>query len=436
MTTNSFSNTDEVLSELMVDFQYKSPLISTMWKDPEEAFTKTSGWDIGKTVRIGLPNQYLVGDGAVISSIPDFDEKTIDLSLDSRKNIPMKFTTDEMTNFTKFKFRERILEPASDTLATVVESILAEKIFKRTYLLTGTAGVCPSSYAAVASLRAGMNKMGVPKKGRWLMFDEDCYTEVISAGTLQNSFDQNLTRDINREAQLGRIAQFQSYSSAIAYQHQAGIGDGTATPANGFVDCGTVKTTVTSGNSLTLTGLPISQADTLRVGDKLVFGRSGALAPFHINPKTKQATNIRFSVTLTDVGTGATDTSGEIVVQFEPSIVSSATDPYRNISDTSGLQATTAVDLVTANAGVGSTTKIPYKMNIGYIKPALPFAAPPLKMPEGVPEGGKARMIDPDTGLSLRLYTFTDGTNDEDTKRLDILFGLKVYGPLVFGLLG
>lgn len=433
---NAFNSTSEVVRNLMVDFEYKSPLISTMWSEFQERFTTTDGWDRGETIKVGLPNQYIVGDGAVISTIPEFNEKEIELTLSFRKHIPMKFTTQQMTTFTKFKFRQRFIEPASDTLADVSESVLAQEIFNHTYLLSGTAGVAPATYASIARVRSGMNKMGIPKKNRWMAFDEDSYTDVISAGTLQNSFDMKLTRDINREAQLGRIAQFQTYSSALLWQHIAGIGDGTATPASGLVDCGDVKTTVTSGTSMILQNLPNSQADTLKVGDKLILGLGGTIHPFHIQPKVKSATSLNFSVTLTNVGTGTTTSGGELTVQFEPSIVSASTDPYRNISDTAGLQATVTASLVTGNTGSGSTVKIPYKMSFAYIKQALVFAAPPLRMPEGIPDKAKTREIDKDNGLSLRMYTFTDGTNDTDTKRLDILFGLKVYGPLIFGLLG
>lgn len=435
---NVFNNTQEVVNELMVDFQYNTPMISTMWKEFQDRFLTTDGWDRGDNIDISLPNQYNVNDGEVITSIPDFAEKKINLSLDFRKHIPMNFTTQQMTLYTKFKFKERIIDPASTTLADVTETILAEEIFKHVYLVSGTAGTCPNSYASIAQLRAKMNIMGIPRTNRWMAFDEDCYAEVISAGTLQNSFDMKLTRDINREAQLGRIAQFQTYSSPLLYKHIAGIGDGTATPANGLVTCGTVKTTVTSGSSMVLTGLPVSQADTLRVGDKLIFGieTGTTTSPFHVQPKTKATTTLPFSITLTNVGTGATDTSGEITVSFEPAIVSAATDPYRNISDTAGLQAGTTATLVTGNTGLASAVKVPYKMNFGYIKPALIFAAPPLRMPEGIPDKAKTRVIDRDNGLSLRMYTFTDGTNDTDTKRLDILFGIKVYGPMIFGLLG
>ena len=433
---NSFSSTSEVVRNLMVDFEYKSPLLSTMWSEFQDVFLTTDGWDRGETIKVGLPNQYNVGDGEVISSVKDFGEKTIELTLSYRKHIAMAFTTQEMTTFTKFKFRQRFIEPASDTLADVSESVLSQQIFNKTYLLSGTAGVAPASYKAIARVRSDMNRMGIPKKNRWMAFDEDSYTDIISVGTLQNSFDQKLTRDINREAQLGRIAQFQTYSSALLYQHIAGIGDGTATPASGLVDCGNVKTTVTTGTSMILENLPNSQADTLRVGDKLIFGLGGTIHPFHIQPKVKTATSLNFSVTITNVGTGTTTSGGELTIQFEPSIVSDSTDPYRNISDTAGLQALTTASLVTGNTGSGSAVKVPYKMSFAYIKPALIFAAPPLRMPEGIPDKAKTREIDRDNGLSMRMYKFPYVTNDKDTTRLDILFGLKVYGPLIFGLLG
>jgi hypothetical protein len=429
---NSYNSTSEVMTTLQTDWEYKSPFMSTMWKEFQPIFTTTKGWDRGNTVQIALPNQYLVGDGETISSFPDTTESKLDLTVNYRKHIAMNFTTQDMTLYSKFKFDERFINPATDTLADFTESVLSQEVFNNIYLLSGTAGVAPSSYNAIAQVKSKMSRLGIPARGRWMAFDDESYTEVISSGTLQNSFDMKLTRDINREAQLGRIAQFQTFSSSLFYQHQAGIGDGTLTPANGLVGCGTVKTLVPSGDQITLTGLPVTQADTLRVGDKLIF-----TGVYHPQPKVLVDTNLEYSVSILAVSNGGTtDGSGEITITISNPIESGADNPKRNISDVTGLPAGTPAFLVTANSGVGSATKAKYKLNYAYIKNALIFAAPPLAEPQGIPANAKARRVDPDNGLSMRMYTFTDGSNDKDLTRLDVLFGIKIYGPLIFGLLG
>jgi hypothetical protein len=47
-----------------------------------------------------------------------------------------------------------------------------------------------------------------------------------------------------------------------------------------------------------------------------------------------------------------------------------------------------------------------------------------------------ARVTDPETQLSVRMYAFTEGKDDLTAHRLDILFGIKINGDRCFGLLG
>lgn len=426
--SNSFVTKTDVAEEILIDFQAATPVIGSTWRRYEDRIINGGGWDKGGKLDIPLPQKYIVNDGATITTIPDIEEKKTQLTLDYRKNVPMQFTTQEMTTDSKFKFKERFLTPAVNELAAIAESIVAQEMFDHTYIVQGTAGVCPATYKSVALLRSAMNKMMLRRDKRWLGFSEDCYADIISAGTLQNSFDMKLTKDINRDAQLGRIAQFQSYSSPLFVQHIAGIGDVTATSASGKVSAGTVKTIVTSGSTMTLTGLGTETGVFLK-GDKIQFE-----GVYHVSPIGRKTTNLPFSVVVTD--TSVDSSSGDAVINFEPAIVSAATDPFRNISNTAGLQATTVANLITANTGVGSTVKNPYTLNFGYLPEGVIFAAPPLAMPEGIPTAAMGRVIDPETQLSIRLYAFTEGKDDLTAHRIDILFGIKVNGDRCFGLLG
>jgi len=427
---NAYNSTSFVAPDLLIDFQKKSPLAGTVYSNYTGAFDSGKNWDYGSTIKIPLPNKAIVNTGATISSFDDVKERFAETTVSYRYNTNMSFTSKDLTFNTKHIFAQRFIEPHASALAAKYEYDLAQEIFKHTYLFTGTAGSAISSTKAIFLLDSTMNKMNIRMNDRWLAINENSFADIASISGFQNSFDGQMTKQINRDAQLGRLATLQTFRSTRMVNHIAGVGLDTATPANGFVAAGTVKAEVSSGNTMTITGLTANSTGVFNPGDKLVF-----TGYYHVDPELRINTDLTFSVTVTNDTAVDADGSGDAVITFDPYIISDTANPNRNIS--AAIAATTAVKLVTANTDAGSTGKVAYKFNAGYVPEGICSGVPPLADPKGVPANAIARASDPDTrAVNIRMvdgYTFS---SDGSGTRLDIIYYIKVFGDRIVGLLG
>jgi hypothetical protein len=428
---NTYITMQEVAEDLLIDFENNLLVTATTERGYEDDITNAHT-DTGGTVKVRKPVRYNVGTGAVITGTTSTVEKDVDLTVDQRRFVEANFTTQDLTLYAKDQFRKRFITPMAVRLANEVDTYVADQMGLNINFFTGTAGVAPAAYSDAALTSALMNKLGIRMNDRWLGFGEDSYASLISAGTLQNSFDMQLTRDINRDAQLGKIANFQSYHTLFTRQQIAGVGDSSATPTAGFVSAGNVKTTVTSGTAIVVENLQAADTGTFLEGDKIKIA-----GVFSVNPITLQSTGELMQFTVT-ADAAITSGGGEVTIAVSPSIISSATDPYRNISNTSGIPggAASAISLASANTGVGSTVSVPYEINMAYVPEACLFAAPPLAMPRSVAGDATGRAVDPDTKVSIRLIEDYDVINDKVITRADILFGTTVLNDRIVGLLG
>lgn len=427
---DTFTTMTQVADEALAFFHNKMGLTAVSTKEYQSQF-QNKAWDTGQTIKVRQPNNYLVSDGAVISSIPDTTERTVDLTLNYRKKVVMDFTTADLTFYTKHQARQRFIEPAVLALSNQVEKQVATDLVAAVTNYKGTAGTAPTTYGSLAQVKAFMNKMGIPEQQHFF-FQEDNYADFISNSNLQNSFNTQINTDISKKYFLGELADLMVSHSIHLPVHTAGIGDSSATPSNGFVAAGNVKTTVTSGNTLVIENLQGSDTGVFLEGDKIKI--AGVYSVNKIDPTMQTGELIEFTV-LADANSTA---GGEATITVSPTIDSAATSPYRNISNTAGIPggAGSAVSLATANTGAGSTGKVPYKTNVGFHPNAILFAAPPLVIPKSVAGAAAGRSIDPDTGISIRFIEDYDVTNDRIITRMDILFAIKINPEYAIALLG
>lgn len=427
---NTYVTMQEVAEDLLIDFENALLVTATADRGYEDDITDAHT-DTGGTVKVRKPVRYNIGDGATITGTTNTVEKSTTLTIDKRKHVEANFTTNDLTLYAKDNFRKRFITPMGVSLANQVDLDVADDIANAITYFSGTAGVRPSAYVDASDVAAKMDLLGIPMDRRWLGFGPLAYSKFISSTTLQNSFDGQLTRDITRKGQLGRIADFQSYKTIYTRKQTAGIGEVAATPSSGFVDAGNVKTTVTSGSSIVVEGLGGPTTGVFLAGDKIKIA-----GVFSVNPISKISTGELMTFTVTaDADSSA---GGEATISVSPAIISAATDPYRNISDTAGIQggATSLVTLASANTGAGSTVKVPYEINMAYVTGGVLFAAPPLMIPRSVVKDASGLAVDPDTKVSIRLIETYDGINDKIITRADIIYGTDVQNDFVFGLLG
>ncbi len=424
----------EVAEDFLIEFKNNLLVVGTSDKQFEADMTRAHT-DTGGSITIRKRVRYNVGDGATISSVDDREEKSTSLTIDKRKHVATDVTSREMTFDVKDRFNERVVAPMAKALANKVDRDLATDIGKEINYFTGTAGTRPSAYIDASDVAAGMDLLGMPSEERWIGFGPLAYSSFISSSTLQNSFDQQLNRDITRNGQLGRIADMQSYKSVYVPRQLAGVGDSSATPSNGFVDAGNVKTIVTSGNTIVIENLQPSTTGVFNPGDKIQIA-----GVFSVNPGPDHvSTGIPMQFTITNTSAVDSDVSGEATITVSPSIISDVggDNPYRNISDPTGIQGgvTSAVSLASANSAAGASDT-PYEVNIAYNKGGIVFAAPPLALPFGVPAADMGTKTDPETGISIRMVRYYGGNNDTSTIRADVIYGYDLQQDFMYGLLG
>ena len=413
---------------IVADFHNNLTIAGTANTDYEGAFTGQA-WSTGGSIKVPMPVNYIPADGATISSVPDIVENSITLTVSYRKNIAIGMTSKELTFDGDVKKTERFIAPIGKDLANLVEYQLGEAVRLAAYNHTGTAGTAPNSYASGAAAQSKMNNLGIRNSDRYFGLAEKSYLSLISAGTLQNSNDVSMTSKISKDYMLNRLAAMTTYHSLYVPTQVAGVGNANETPANGAVAAGTVKTTVTSGNSIVVTGLKASETGVFNPGDKITIA-----GVYKVNPISLNTLPDLMQFVITDAAAVDSDSSGECTITVSPTIISSSTSPYRNISNTSGIPATSAISLATANTGAGSTTKAAYDINIAYVPEAILFGAPPLVNPSDATI--LSQITDKETGISIRLLEYYEGAADRSVIRADIQFFIKILGDRLVALLG
>jgi hypothetical protein len=429
---NTYITMQEVAEDLLIDFQNSLLVTATTWRGYEDDITNAHT-DTGGSVKVRKPVRYNVGTGATITGTTSTVEKEVTLTVDQRRFVEANFTTQDLTLSAKDQFRKRFITPMGRDLANTVDNYNAALMGADLNYFLGTAGSAPAEYKDAALTNSFMDQLGIRAADRWLGYGTDTYAELISEGTLQNSFDLQLNKDVTRRGQLGQIADFQSYKTIFAPKQIAGIGDIAATPTAGFVSAGNVKTTVTSGNTIIVENLGVSSTGVFNPNDKIKIA-----GYYSVNPITGDSTGKLIQFTITNAVPVDSDGSAEATITVSPAIISAATDPYRNVSGSVGILggAGSAISLASANSGVGSTTLLPYEINLAYVPEAVLFAAPPLMIPNSVVPKAAGLATDPETKISIRVLETYDGINDKIITRADILFGTQVLSDRIVGLLG
>lgn len=392
---NTLLTPDQITREALRILHEKLSFVRSINRQYDDSFAK-KGAKIGDTLRIRMPVQYNVTDGATFVK-QDSVEQNISLSVTRRKHIGMGFTSNDLTmdidNFSK-----RFIEPAMSRLAAEVETDAIASATKLTYNQVGSAGTVPSSLKTYLLGRAKLNQFLAPKDKRTQMVSSIQSAEIVEA--LKGLFnDQSEVSKQYKEGLMGRTAGADWVESESIYTHVNG--SGTVTNA--------VDATVAVDGTDQLALKSLGNAGTVKAGTVLTV--AGVYA---VHPETKVARNavLQQFVVLKDV---TADGTGAAVVTVSPKMYYGAT-PRKNIS--AAPQANAQVKF----AGAASTG---YEQGLLFQENAFTFATADLELPQAA--GFKSRQTY--DGLSLRLVGDYDITDDESLYRIDILYGFGALRP-------
>ncbi len=364
----------------------------------------------GDSVSIRKPVKFYTADGATRVN-QDVEEKSTSITVDQRKHVSWKFSTQDLTLSVE-EYSERYIKPAMITLANTVDKSL-HSLYSSVWNSVGTPGTTPSNYAAVAAAAQRLNEMAVPADQR-CMVANDAAAFAIAGNQITLEAVGDVKKTAYQEAMVGRLAKFDMFGTQNVANHTTGTHNTGSTP---LVNGGSQNVTYANAagantQSLVTDGWANSTA-VLKAGD--VFTIAGVFA---VNPVPGEGTTgktvMPYLQQFTVISDASSDGSGNATLTISPAII------------TSGAQQTvSAAPADNAAITVLGTEGTAYPQNLGFQKNAFALVTVPLEMPDGA--AFKAR--ESANGLSVRVVKDYDIDTDEDVIRLDILYGRKAIYP-------
>ena len=382
---NTILTPTAVTREALRVLHQKLNFVGNIVREYDDSFAK-SGARIGDSLKIRLPNQYVVRTGATLST-QDTTESSVTLQVATQKGVDLNFTSVDLS-LSLDDFSKRILDPAMAVLAANIEAD-ALSMYKDVWQSTWNGGSA-ATYNLALDTRTILQRSLAPSNDRSALMDPRSMADVVKDTKSLFQDSTSLSKQF-KEGYMGRAAGFDWMENTMIPSHTRGAADAS------YV-CNT-STGITSGTAtITLsTGTGTSVA-----GD--VFTIAGV---FSVHPETKVSTGILQQFVVVTGGTTAQ------VVSPTP-ITSGAT---QNITIVSAGASKAVVFLGTASTAV--------QTSLLFQKEAFAFATADLLMPKGVDFAAREVM----DGVSMRIVRQYDISNDKFPTRLDVVYGYKTIRP-------
>lgn len=382
--TNAILTPTKVTRKALQVLHQKLNFIGSINRQYDDSFAQT-GAKIGDSLKIRLPNQYVVRSGATLAP-QDTTEASTTLQVATQKGVDLTFTAAELT-LSLDDFSDRIIEPAMSVLAATMEAD-ALSMALDVYNNVNNIGSAITMRAALQGRKSLVDSLA-PGSDRSLLLTTQDNLDLVDAlkGLFQDSTE--ISKQY-RDGKVGRTAGFGDiYENTLFASQQTG----TAASATGY----TVNGAVTSGNAVVVA----TGSTTFKKGDIITF-----VGTNRVHPETKFDTGVLHNFVVTaDYAGGA----GTLMVSPAVSVAG-------------GTQNVTAAGIANGVAivKIGGASAL-YKPSLAYHKDAFTFATADLMMPNGVDFSAR-EVFD---GISMRIVRqYAIGT-DTMPCRLDVLYGYK-----------
>lgn len=394
---NTILTATEVTREALRVLHQKLNFVGTITRDYDDRFAQ-SGAKIGDTLKIRLPNQYVVRTGAPLGNggtLNDTSESSVDLKVQTQKGVDLNFTSVDLT-MALDDFSERILEPAMSVLAANIEAD-AMSMYKDIWNQVDNQGQ-PATFAKVLQGRKVLVDNLAPLNGRACNLNTQDNVDLVDA--LKGLFNDKATiSKQNREGFMGRTAGFDFMENTLWPSHARGAANAA-------------YTTNTTVGTLPISATPVTAITVATGTGAMTKGDVFTIANvFRVHPETKQSTGVlqQFAVVNDPYAGGA----GSVTIS--PAII------------LSGAQQNVVIPTTSATAALtfSGTASQSYGISMAYQKGAFAFATADMVMPRGVDFAAR-EVFD---GVSMRVVRQYDINNDKFPCRLDVLYGYKTIRP-------
>lgn len=399
---NLFQVVDWLSAEVLRSLINKLYVAECFNTDYNQDFEKE--FPVGSTVRVPLPQRWLIRDGigynpqpvnAIYTTVScdqifgvDFEWDSAEAALQAPRGME--------------RIKKQYLDKAGEQLAQEIDSRAARFAYLNTSNIVGVLGTNPSDTNFAGAARQRLIEQACPPGELSMIISPGAMTSVTNGSTTLFNPQDEVAKAF-KEGYYGRARGFDWSESMSLYSHTAGV---WATPASVTVD-GSGQ----SGNTLLIN---CTSGDTFNRGD--VFNIAAVNAA---NPSTRRSTGTlkQFVITNDTVATGAT-----VTIPIYPAIVGPG--QYQNV-DALPLDAallTLFPGTTTPSTGPKSGTQ-----GLALHRDAFALVGVKLEVPKAVEFSSLQR--DPKTGIAVRFVRMFDPIQSKMVNRFDVLMGFGVlYG--------
>jgi hypothetical protein len=371
----------------------------------EEDFKmRPNGYTVGETISIRRPADYTIRTGPVASAQDVVEGKTT-ITVDRRRGVDFKFTSQELT-LNIDDLAERAIKPAMIQLANEVDSDLAE-LYKYVPNWAGTPGQKVDSFSDFAQAPELLDEYAVPPDRAAVLSPADHWGLLGSQTSLYMS---DVAKGAYRQGSLGMIGGVDTYMSQNIKTLTTGTRSGSP-----LIDQSITASTITYDavkdtmeQTIHIDSLG-GATDTIKAGE--VFTINGVYA---VNPVTKARLPFLKQFVVLE---NATATANETDLRIYPAMI--WTGAHKNV-DVVGVS-----DLNNQGVTFLGNANTSYRQNLVFNKAAFALVSVPLESPPGATQVGRQSY----KGLNVRVIPVYDGINDHSMWRLDILYGIKAVDP-------
>ena len=407
---NALITPDIIAKEALMQLQNNLGMAKYVHREYKNEFKK-----IGNSVDIRKPVKFQAITGATRVN-QDVEESTTAVTIDQRKHVSWKFSTQDLT-LTVEEYSERYIKPAAIALSNTVDQSL-HGLYTSIWNHVGTPGSTPNDYADVALVAQRMDEMAVPNDGMRHLCVNPAAGHAI-ANTATTLYINQVNNEAYRNGSIGELAGINTMRTQNVQNHTVGTW-GSDTPLVNGGSQGTTyaaskatytQTLVTDDWSNSVTGV-------LKAGDVINIAGVYSVNPIPADGASASAATKTVYPDLQDFVVTAdadSDGSGNATLTISPPIITSG--PFQTVSAEPADNAA-----ITVKTGTSATA---YPQHMGFHKNALALVTVPLELPDGA--AFKSR--ESDEGLSIRVVKDYDIDADEDIIRMDILYGIKAIYP-------
>lgn len=358
-----------------------------------------SGAKIGSSLRIRLPNDFVVTTGPALSA-QDTAEQSTTLVLATQKHVDVSYSTADRT-LSLDDYSRRVLAPMVNNLAGAVAQDIMNGSEGGICNIVANQDAAQNIISPIQStyLRSGavLDNNSAPIANRKIVNSPDTEATVVS--TLSGLL--NPQSEISRQYVSGRMYDALGF---IWMKDQTTIAHTNGALAQGSA---TVNGANQTGLNLNVNAL----AAGLNIGDIITIA-----GVYQVNRITKQSTGkLRQFVVTANVAAGGTS------IPIYPAIVPAQNGQPVQYQTVTASPANGAA----VNPALGLAASTQYTKNFSYAPEAVTLATADLEMPHNVHEAARESF----DGVSMRMVTDYFIGTDQLITRLDVLYGYLWIRP-------